>query len=84
MSTIINRPQIPIPIFSGENYEYWATKMRTYFMSQGLWDIVQTRYTIPENPTSLSVAEKEKLNKSMEKDSLALTTFKWRWRIQYF
>ena len=72
MASIKNNDQIPIPVFSGENYQYWATKMKTYFMYQSLWDIVEKGYTIPEDMSSLTAAEKESLNKNMEKDSLAL------------
>ena len=72
MASIRNNDQIPIPVLSGENYQYWATKMKTYFMSQSLWDIVEKGYTFPEDMTSLTAEEKESLNKNMENDSLAL------------
>jgi hypothetical protein len=29
-----------IPLFKGENYEFWSIKMVTLFKSQGLWDLV--------------------------------------------
>ncbi|KAJ4754257.1 polyprotein [Rhynchospora pubera] len=29
-----------IPLFKGENYEFWQIKMTTLFKSQGLWDLV--------------------------------------------
>jgi hypothetical protein len=29
-----------IPLFKGENYEFWSIKMVTLFKSLGLWDLV--------------------------------------------
>ncbi|KAG6416050.1 hypothetical protein SASPL_123472 [Salvia splendens] len=72
MATSSSNHQTPIPTFSGENYNYWAIKMRTYFMSQSLWDIVIKGYTIPEDLSALSTADRAKFNKEMEKDNLAL------------
>ncbi|XP_042006030.1 uncharacterized protein LOC121754790 [Salvia splendens] len=46
--------------------------MRTYFMSQSLWDIVDKGYTIPEDLSALSTTDRAKFNKEMEKDNLAL------------
>ncbi|GMP56190.1 hypothetical protein CsSME_00020768 [Camellia sinensis var. sinensis] len=31
-----------IPIFDGENYEFWNVKMKTLFISMDLWDMVET------------------------------------------
>ena len=39
-----------IPIFDGENYDYWCVQMRTLFISQNLWDIVQNGYEEPASP----------------------------------
>ncbi|XP_028073802.1 uncharacterized protein LOC114276221 [Camellia sinensis] len=33
-----------IPIFDGENYEFWNVKMRTLFLSMGLWNTVVNGY----------------------------------------
>lgn len=33
--------QVAVPVFTGEKYEHWFVKMKTLFLSQGLWDIVQ-------------------------------------------
>lgn len=32
----------PIPLFSGENFEIWCVRMRTFLQSQDLWEIVET------------------------------------------
>ncbi|GKV09294.1 hypothetical protein SLEP1_g20817 [Rubroshorea leprosula] len=34
-----------IPLFKGNGYEIWSTKMKTLFMSQDLWDLVERGYT---------------------------------------
>lgn len=33
-----------IPIFDGENYEFWNVKMKTLFLSMDLWDMVENGY----------------------------------------
>ncbi|KAJ0027696.1 hypothetical protein Pint_36054 [Pistacia integerrima] len=46
--------------------------MRTFFTSQGLWEIVNDGRQNPQDTSTLLVVEKEKLNKDIEMDSLAL------------
>ena len=31
-----------IPLFKGDNYEFWSVKIRTLLKSQGLWELVET------------------------------------------
>ena len=38
---------ISVPIFNGENFDFWRVKMETYFSSQDLWDIVEEGFTVP-------------------------------------
>ncbi|CAL8112638.1 unnamed protein product [Prunus armeniaca] len=38
-----------IPIFSGENYEFWRIKMITIFKSYGLWSLVEKGFSIPDS-----------------------------------
>ncbi|XP_030516486.1 uncharacterized protein LOC115729991 [Rhodamnia argentea] len=38
----------PIPIFDGNNYDYWSIKMTTFLMAQDLWDIVEKGYEVPQ------------------------------------
>ncbi|KAL0396440.1 UNVERIFIED_CONTAM: hypothetical protein Scaly_0092400 [Sesamum calycinum] len=64
--------QISVPIFSGQNYDYWAIKMKTYFQSQKLWEIVEEGVTLPEDSSTSSSAEKGKLENKKAKDSEAL------------
>ncbi|TXG63524.1 hypothetical protein EZV62_010518 [Acer yangbiense] len=30
-----------VPVFNGDNYNFWSIKMKTFFQSQDLWEIVQ-------------------------------------------
>ncbi|KAK4395143.1 hypothetical protein Sango_1668600 [Sesamum angolense] len=64
--------QISVPIFSGQNYDYWAIKMKTYFQSQKLWELVEEGVTLPEDSSTSSSAEKGKLENKKAKDSEAL------------
>ncbi|KAL0283628.1 UNVERIFIED_CONTAM: hypothetical protein Sangu_2877900 [Sesamum angustifolium] len=64
--------QISVPIFSGQNYDYWAIKMKTYFQSQKLWEIVEEGVTLPEDSSTSSLVEKGKLENKKAKDSEAL------------
>ncbi|KAI5318138.1 hypothetical protein L3X38_037846 [Prunus dulcis] len=40
-----------IPMFSGENYEFWRIKMVTIFKSYGLWGLVEKGVLIPDSQT---------------------------------
>ncbi|KAF7815308.1 Retrovirus-related Pol polyprotein from transposon TNT 1-94 [Senna tora] len=53
-----------IPIFNGENYEFWSIKMKTLFKSQDLWDLVEQGFADPD--------EEGKLKENRKKDSKAL------------
>ena len=72
MSSEYNRSSLPLPIFHGENYDFWSIKMRTYFRSQNLWKIVEEGIAIPEDITSLSENQKKALEDNQQKDSHAL------------
>lgn len=39
-----NLSQNFIPVFSRENYDFWSIKMRTLFISQDLWEVVENGY----------------------------------------
>ena len=41
---MVNVTQPSLPVFKGDNYEYWHIKMRTLFKSQDLWDYVENGY----------------------------------------
>lgn len=40
----VNVSQPHIPVFKGDSYEFWSTKMKTLFKSQDLWDLVENGY----------------------------------------
>ena len=40
--TGLTNPQLPQ--FNGKNYSYWSITMRALFASQGIWELVETRY----------------------------------------
>ncbi|KAF7832387.1 Retrovirus-related Pol polyprotein from transposon TNT 1-94 [Senna tora] len=54
-----------IPFIKGENYEFWTIKMRTLFLSQELWELVEHGY-------SASEADEQKLRENKKKDARAL------------
>ncbi|KAL5558129.1 hypothetical protein UlMin_034342 [Ulmus minor] len=46
--------------------------MRTYFRAQNLWKVVEERLTIPDDTSTLTVAQKKALDESIQKDCQAL------------
>ena len=71
-SSIVNWSNVQVPIFSGENYDFWSIKLRTLFLSMNLWDMVETGYLTPESTSSLSEAEIKELKEKKSKDAGAL------------
>ncbi|XP_074363933.1 uncharacterized protein LOC141704625 [Apium graveolens] len=65
----VNIQQPTMPIFNGENYDYWSLKMKTLFQSQDLWDLVKSGY---DESTNLTNAQKEALKETKKKDAKAL------------
>ncbi|TXG64879.1 hypothetical protein EZV62_011873 [Acer yangbiense] len=58
-----------IPQFSGENYNIWVVKMRSYLKSFGLWEFVDQDKQIPPlraNPTIAQIKQHEE--EKMKKD----------------
>ncbi|KAL4325065.1 hypothetical protein GQ457_11G028180 [Hibiscus cannabinus] len=41
----VNISQPVIPVFQGNNYGVWSTKMKTLFISQDLWELVEKGYS---------------------------------------
>lgn len=69
-STNISLP--PPPVFTGDNYEMWAAKMKAYFTAYGLWEIVELGVEpapLPNNPT---VAQIRNYNEEVAKQGKAL------------
>ena len=61
------------PRLTNLNYENWALRMKAILGSQGVWDIVDKGFVIPENEDALSTQEKEAFEKERKKDQCALT-----------
>ncbi|KAJ8644821.1 hypothetical protein MRB53_006569 [Persea americana] len=61
-----------IPVFKGENYEFWSIRVKTILRSQDLWDFVETGLTEPEEGAELSTAAEAKFNEAKKKDAKAL------------
>ena len=69
MAASTSNQTIPLPIFKGENYDFWSIKMRTFFMSQDLWDIVDKGFSTHENPM---VEQLRQEKKDRQRDASAL------------
>ena len=68
--------ELRAPIFNGSNYDFWMIKLRTIFISQDLWRLVEKGYEEPEkdekDEKELTAAEKIALNDNVTKDAKAL------------
>ncbi|KAI5326674.1 hypothetical protein L3X38_035748 [Prunus dulcis] len=73
-SSTIGNIQNLMPIFYGENYEYWSVQMKTLFISQDLWDIVEDGYEEQEiSKAGKETQEKQQTYKeNKKKDAKAL------------
>ncbi|XP_017613851.1 uncharacterized protein LOC108458984 [Gossypium arboreum] len=54
----VNVSQPVIPVFNGDNYEFWSIKMNTLFKSQELWDLVENGY--PDDDGEAKLRENQK------------------------
>nr|KYP40231.1 hypothetical protein KK1_038424 [Cajanus cajan] len=68
MANTIQPSSIPILIFNGENYDFWSTKMKTYFTFQDLWDTIEEGFSTPEDTSSLTAAQKKELKENKQKN----------------
>ncbi|KAI5345643.1 hypothetical protein L3X38_013520 [Prunus dulcis] len=73
-SSTIGNIQNLMPIFYGENYEYWSVQMKSLFISQDLWDIVEDGYEEQEtSKAGKETQEKQQTYKeNKKKDAKAL------------
>ncbi|XP_047341114.1 UPF0481 protein At3g47200-like [Impatiens glandulifera] len=60
-----------IPVFDGKGYEIWSKKMKTLFLSQELWDLVQQGYG-EATYKGLRENNSEQMRELRKKDSKAL------------
>lgn len=66
-----------LPLFSGDNYDYWSIKMKTLLLSQELWELVEVGYPEPADQTALNALTQQQRNQLKEdrkKDNKALFT----------
>ncbi|XP_073103322.1 uncharacterized protein [Elaeis guineensis] len=65
--------QFLIPIFKGASYEFWKIKMRTFFLSHDLWELVESGYAEPnDGGVNLFAHQRNELKENRKKDSKAL------------
>uniref|UniRef100_A0A5B7B4M6 Retrovirus-related Pol polyprotein from transposon TNT 1-94 n=1 Tax=Davidia involucrata TaxID=16924 RepID=A0A5B7B4M6_DAVIN len=62
-----------LPIFDGENYDFWCVKMKTIFLSLDLWEFVEKGYADSDSSTSLTEAQQQQLKVKQQKDASALS-----------
>ncbi|XP_058776658.1 uncharacterized protein LOC131650979 [Vicia villosa] len=74
MDNTTQSSSISVPIFNGENYDFWRVKMETYFSSQDIWDIVEEGFTVPADTSTLNATQEKELKKNKQRNSKALFT----------
>ena len=67
MGMSINQPSIPI--FDGENYDYWSIKMKILFILQEIWDLMESGYEEPSTPTNQQREQMKTTKRRMPKPS---------------
>lgn len=71
ISNAVSMTQQIVPIFKGENYHFWTTKMKTLFLSNDLWDLVENDITKCD-VEKLTAAQKNEMKECRKKDTKAL------------
>ncbi|KAK9740218.1 hypothetical protein RND81_03G020000 [Saponaria officinalis] len=67
MSNSITYPQVNwVHTFRGEKYDLWCIQMKSIFISQGLWDLVQNGYEKPKDATEEASWDTTKKNTYIE------------------
>ena len=51
--TSMSVSQPTILIFKGDSYEFWSIKMKTLFISQDLWELMEKGYQNSDDETGL-------------------------------
>lgn len=62
-----------LPIFGGENYDFWKVKMRTILLSEGLWSFIERGLQEPKDLSQFPAAEREQFEAEVMKDAKALS-----------
>ena len=53
-----------LPVFGGENYEFWKVKMKTLLLAEGLWSIVDKGFFEPADGVELFDEQKRLLKQT--------------------
>ncbi|PKA47256.1 hypothetical protein AXF42_Ash017201 [Apostasia shenzhenica] len=71
---LLNVSQSLVPFFNGECFEFWKIKMRTFFQSQDLWELVSNGYVEPiDGEFHLTTQQRAELKETRKKDLKALS-----------
>ncbi|KAJ4728947.1 Retrovirus-related Pol polyprotein from transposon TNT 1-94 [Melia azedarach] len=62
-----------VPMFTGENYQIWVVKMKSYLKSIGLWDAVETGRDPPPLRANPTIAQMKQYEEELLKKDKALT-----------
>ncbi|CAN0829366.1 Retrovirus-related Pol polyprotein from transposon RE1 [Linum grandiflorum] len=66
---------LPSPtIFNGENYDYWAVRMKAFFMANDLWEIIEDGVDPPKQ-NGKSTEEDSKRSKAESMKNMKAITF---------
>ena len=52
---------VQVPLFEGENYDFWAVKMETFFTSLDVLELVKEGYEELAATTEATVTQREEL-----------------------
>ncbi|KAJ4707148.1 Retrovirus-related Pol polyprotein from transposon TNT 1-94 [Melia azedarach] len=64
---------LAVPMFTGENYQIWVVKMKSYLKSIGLWDAVETGRDPPPLRANPTIAQMKQYEEELLKKDKALT-----------
>ncbi|CAL2241347.1 unnamed protein product [Prunus armeniaca] len=53
-----------IPLFNGDNYDYWSNNVKVLLKSIELWNMVEDGYEEPENELALTQAQRNALKEN--------------------
>nr|XP_011468553.1 PREDICTED: uncharacterized protein LOC101298924 [Fragaria vesca subsp. vesca] len=71
MTTAENGSEVRVPIFLGENFDFWIIKMETMFISRDLLSYVNEGYVVPA-AEGMTNAQRTELRENIKKDAKAL------------
>ncbi|XP_074278358.1 uncharacterized protein LOC141601950 [Silene latifolia] len=73
MASASNTLSSTLPIFGGENYDYWCIKMKALLKSNALWEIVENGPEKQQEGVQPTEASLKKINEDEIKDAKALS-----------